>query len=229
VYWLPVQQYCRITRPGKYRLFCLRQDPDHFGKDEVVDTEFLEALPPDVVTEAGASDPLFDVEKITDYARFTVWIVQGTAKERKAMVRHWLRLARNSRGSKPCDDSPQRGAIFRALDHVMQNDFLEWYAETMPWVTTAGTEKRLFFVSEETERWECGLLSADEANRRIPELIENLTARDAFTRSLAFFHLRLWTDSSFGHDWQGHDSMRPTLEQGRRTQETWRNWWAARN
>ena len=65
-----------------------------------------------------------------------------------------------------------------------------------------------------------------ERQRRIPTLITDLASPDATTRSLAYFHLRLWTGQSFGHAWKGHQSMRPTQKEGREMQPDWTNWWA---
>ncbi len=117
-----------------------------------------------------------------------------------------------------------------AFDCLLQTDFLAWFEETLPYhldeLSPDQRRRRRFYVSDRYERWECEVLEPAERQRRIPTLITDLASPDATTRSLAYFHLRLWTGQSFGHAWKGHQSMRPTQKEGREMQPDWTNWWA---
>jgi hypothetical protein len=68
-------------------------------------------------------------------------------------------------------------------------------------------------------------MTRSQAADAIPALIEQLGDGNAYVRSAADFHLRQWTGKVLGHDWDGHKSNRPTLEEGKTMQAQWRQWW----
>lgn len=45
-YWLPIQRWCRLTRPGKYRLYCIRWVADYTlrGRDEALNESLPDVL-----------------------------------------------------------------------------------------------------------------------------------------------------------------------------------------
>ena len=59
----------------------------------------------------------------------------------------------------------------------------------------------------------------------IPQLIEWLTHEDNRMRSQAEDRLRQWTGQAFHHNWRGYYYQRPTLEEAKRMQPMWREWW----
>lgn len=59
----------------------------------------------------------------------------------------------------------------------------------------------------------------------IPHLIPLLTHEDSEVRAQAELRLHRWSGQSFERTWTGYDRQRPTLEEGRKMQPLWRNWW----
>jgi hypothetical protein len=183
----------------------------------------LAKIPREVV-ERAKKHAIVQVDSVSDYAHFSITIDRGSDDDRTRMIQSWVNVVAEDKNR-----SPHRGkanAAVRSWEHCLQNDFLpslhSW------WLRYRDEEKwpfALIYLSAKNDRWEENPLTRRSAAKMIPRLIDDLTAKDARTRSTAEFHLRQWTGLAFGHNWHGHKSDRPTLEEAGAIQEQWREWW----
>ena len=219
IHWLPAQQYCAIAKVGEYELYCMKWDTrcEHQNKDYPV-SPLRAKIPPDVIAEIKRR-PIVRVDGITDYAHFRVSIVNGEGETRARMVQSWTGVVLSGDEYVRGDHRGKANATYRAWQHSLQSNFLPylkpWREGPFVW----------FRISKEFNRWETTSMTRSQAADVIPKLIEKLGDDDPCVRSEAEFHLRKWTGESFGHDWKGHQSNRPTVEEGKMMQAKWRQWW----
>ena len=147
------------------------------------------------------------------------------------MVQFWTKIVLTDHARAKSGWSGKPNAAHRAWNHSLQSDFLPYLK---PWWTLGwkGNKERQekwpfawYQISSKFDRWEPKPLMRSDAADAIPELIKQLGDEDACLRSTAEFHLRQWTGNAFGHDWNGHQSNRPTREEGKKMQALWQQWW----
>ena len=219
IHWLPIQQYRSITRPGTYDVFCLKLSRD----TESPSSPLLAVIPKEVIRQAP-NHAFAKIDFATDYAHFSITIDRGSDADRTRMIQFWANVVAQDKKR-----SPHRGkanATVRSWVHCLQNDFLP---SLHSWLQDYRDEEKFPFalisLSDKNDGWEGEPLTRMSAAKVIPKMIDDLTAKDARVRSTAGFHLRQWTGLAFGHNWQGHKSDRPTLEEAGAIQEQWRKWW----
>jgi len=277
-YWLPVQRWCAINRPGTYELYCfqvahgyavvgLRQaltigvppnvKKDHFfdENDNLVDSQtgkpskrysitstwrrrkwevspLIDEIPTDVVDYAGES---WSVQNVMDFAHFKIVIKRGTKIERQRMIEYWADIAE----SKEAEKMPA-GRVDAARDAIrfaQQDDFLPLIEK---WIATASQPSDFYGLAmRKSTKATAMLLKAGNPNAIaamyylhparipdvIPQLIKWLTHENNRIRAEAEMRLHTWTGQAFRRDWRGYHHQRPTLEEGRRMQPMWEEWW----
>ncbi|TWU14368.1 hypothetical protein CA54_32130 [Symmachiella macrocystis] len=225
IHYLPVQQYCAVTEPGQYEIFCMKQSM-HVGWDnQYPPSPLAKKMPPDVLKELKQRN-YGGANSVTDFAKFKIHIKQWSPDEYTRMIQKWTDLAAAGEDSTHENHRDQKPAIRRAWRYSLQNDFLpqmqEWNRQ---YTIYEGHPFQRFYIWEAADAWRSDPTTRAEAAEFIPQFIEDLTAESDIARSTAEFHLRAWTKQSFGHDWQGHRPDRPTSQEGEQMQVAWKEWW----
>jgi hypothetical protein len=277
-YWLPVQMWCAIERPGTYELYCFQAAheytvvgqrqaltagmPDYVKKDHFFDADgnlidshtgklserysitstwrrreweaspLMEEIPEDVLDYAGKS---WGVQNVMDFAHFKIVIKQGTTQEHQQMVKYWTDIA----ASEETKTMPtgRATAAKQAICFAQQDDFLPLIKK---WIATASQPSDFYGLAmRPSPKATVMLLRAgnpdaiaamyylhpDRIPDVIPQLIKWLTHEDDRMRAEAEMRLHTWTGQAFLRGWQGYHYQRPTLEEGRRMQPMWEEWW----
>jgi hypothetical protein len=187
----------------------------------------IDEIPPDVVARR--------VQNAMDFAHFRIVIRQGSEEERQQMIKYWTNIAESeAERSMPRTRS---AAAIRAIQFAQQDDFLplieEWIAAKTRRVAFSGLAMRpsskvttiLLRLGEPNAVSAMRFLRPDQIPDLIPQLIEWLTHEDNEMRARSEERLRKWADQDFYHTWRGYHIERPTLEEGRRMQPMWEEWW----
>jgi hypothetical protein len=221
--WLAVQQWCAIERPGVYQLYAFGWGPDTLPK-------VGDSIPAEVKAKHRTA------ERACDFAQFRLTVRQGDDRQRRAMVQRWIRRP-------DVEDDPgfeRYTAARTAMALARQDDFLPELSRrlreedrTLQNVVYMGLAMRddpravdLLFEGGDSRTIEAmSLLRPKQVPAAIPRLIDRLIDDDDSTRATAEEVLRRWTGQEFGHSWDGYNWKRPTLEEGRAMQPTYRAWW----
>ena len=218
--WLAVQQWCAIERPGVYQLYAIGSGPDSLPK--------AAGSIPDVV-----KSKLKTAEHATDFARFTLTVRRGDDRQRRVMVERWTRRADGE------FNWGRDSAARTAMALARQDDFLPELGRRLRDENASLGEVYLGLAMRDDPRAVDLLFEAvgsqgieampflrpSRVPAAIPRLIDRLTDDDHATRAQAEDVLRGWTGQDFGHTWKGFNYKRPTLEEGRAMQPTYRSWW----
>lgn len=271
-YWLAVQRWCAIDRPGTYDLYCFQTAhgqevlgkhqalvagmSDELKRDHSLDADgalidsrtgerserysiaaslrrpegesspLVEDIPADVATYARKS------RNVMDFAHFRIAIRQGTDAERQQMVKHWTNIAESKERRSTWSVTARSGIQF-----AQQDDFIplieKWIGDKTRTVAFSGLAMRpnprvadiLLRTGAPNAVAAMRFLRPEQVPDVIPQLIERLTYQDNHMRARSEERLCAWTGQAFHRDWRGYDSQRPTLEEGRRMQLLWADWW----
>lgn len=277
-YWLAVQRWCAIDRPGTYDLYCFQvahEDivlghgraliagmPDeiknHYSLNPdggLMDSKtakpsqrhsivskwqthkwdpspLIEHIPPDVVAHAEESWP---VQSAMDFVHFKIVITEPSATERQHMIKYWTKVAESSR--RRALPTVKARAARQAICFAQQDDFLPLINK---WITTASQPSDFYGLAMRPNPEATAMLlrvanpDAVSAMRHlhpdripdvIPQLIKWLTHEDNRIRADSEMLLREWTGQAFCHTWNWYHYQRPTLEEARKMQPLWRQWW----
>ncbi len=219
IHWLPVQQYSAVTDTGRYDLYCIKWNTSCARRDGFPSSPLLGMIPEEVIGQVD-KHWFADSNFITDYAHTSITIDRGTDAERTSMIESWTNAVAQSMPQLPYREKAYVTVL--AWEHSLQNDFLP---SLFSYFEYYGSGRLAMAYLSQYDRWEEKRLTRSNVAKLIPRKIDELTAPDAFTRSTAEFHLRRWTDIAIDHDWDGHRSDRPTLEEAASLQEQWLNWW----
>jgi hypothetical protein len=278
-YWLPVQRWCAIDRPGAYDLYCFQMAHGHevLGKhraliagmpDEVRRDHFfnadgalidsktgkrserysitsswrrhewevsplIEYIPADVAAHAGKS---WNVQNVMDFAHFRIVVREGSDEGRQQMIEYWTNIA-ESETERNIPAIRPTAAIYAIQFAQQQDDFLplieKWIATKTRHIAFSGLAMRpssrataiLLRAGDPNAVAAMRFLRPDQVPDVIPQLLEWLTHEDDQMRAQSEARLRAWTGQDFYHTWQGYHYQRPTLEEGRRMQTAWQEWW----
>ncbi|MBT5018276.1 hypothetical protein OAF98_03925 [Planctomicrobium sp.] len=223
IHRLALQQYCAITQPGDYELFCIRVSQRVHRSQNFPVSPLLELIPKEAVIEASKY-PFVNVEYVKDFARFSITVKQGSKSERQEMVRTSTNYVLQE---KQHYSRHEKGyATVLAWEHSMFSDFVP---SLYDWGRQYRDESKypyeLFEPPVASVRWLGEHVTQSEAGIQIPEFIDDLSSPDATTRALSEFHLRRWTGNSINHSWSGYQPDRPTLAEGKVMQIDWLRWW----
>lgn len=277
-YWLPVQRWCAINRPGTYELYCFQaahgyavvgqRQPltvgmpanvkkDHFfdKNGNLIDSQtgelskrysitsrwrrrkwkispLIDNIPTDVADYAGES---WNVQNIMDLAHFKIVIKRGTIQESQGMIEHWTDIAESD-----VEETMPPGRVAaakQAIRFAQQDDFLPLIEK---WILNASQASDFYGLAmRQSPKATAMLLQAANPNAIaamyylhpdripdvIPQLIELLTHENNRMRAEAEMRLHTWTGQAFLRDWRGYHHQRPTLEEARRMQPMWKEWW----
>ncbi|MFC1712212.1 hypothetical protein ACFL6S_01020 [Candidatus Poribacteria bacterium] len=276
-YWLAVQRWCAVDRPGAYDLYCFQMahDSQVLGENQAIaaklpdlvkrdhrysedgilidsgtgkrserysiatywtrrnwDSPLMQDIPADVVKYARES---WGIQQVMDFAHFRIALRNGTEQERQRMVDYWTDIAE----SEAERNAPQTrwGAAIYAIQFAQQDDFIplieEWIASGFQYMAYSGLAMRpgpgiadiLLKSGEPNAVAAMRFLRPNQVHAVIPQLIKRLTHKDNRMRAEAEQRLRTWTGRSFYHTWRGYHYERPTLEEGRKMQPVWEEWW----
>jgi hypothetical protein len=175
------------------------------------------------------------VQDAADFAHFKIIVREGSARQRERMIRYWTKIAEST------EDKPwpkgQTAAAREAICFARQDDFLPVIEKWIPTFTQPSDYYGLamrpspkateILLKEANPNAVAAMyyLHPDRIGDAIPQLINRLTHEDDRMRAESEYRLHLWAGQAFCRDWQGYDHERPTLDEGRRMQPMWQEWW----
>lgn len=188
-------------------------------------------IPADVVERAGKS---WDVQNVMDFAHLRMVVRQGSDRERQQMVKYWTNIAES--GAKRAMPTRRATAARQAICFAQQDDFLPLIEK---WIATASQGDLCGLAMRPSPEATAMLLKAASPNAVaamsylcpdripdvLPQLIKWLTHEDQRMRAESEYRLHRWTGQAFSRDWKGYHCQRPTLEEGRKMQPMWQEWW----
>jgi len=200
--------------------------------------------PPSPLTDALPADVaehIFGMAGATDVAWFRIVVRAPTGDEQARMVAHWTEIASapTTGPTYPTEEPDAAGtAIWFSSDDAFLPTLRRWIESRGPDsgpLPVSGLARRpsreafsLFLSLDPSESAPVlKALAPGHVPAMIPVAIGWLTHPESEVRAWAEEALRDWTGQSFARGRKGHDYERPTLEEGRRVQRAWREWWEA--
>jgi hypothetical protein len=194
-----------------------------------------DALPADVTEHA------LGLAHVTDVAWFRIAVRVPTGDEQARMVERWTEVAASSTTgpSYPTDEpNAARTAIWFSSDDAFLPTLRSWIenrGSDRGFIPVSGLARRpsreafslLLSLNPSESAPVLTALAPGHVPAMIPVAIEWLTHPESQVRARAEDALRQWTGQSLAHTWEGYHHQRPTLEEGRRMQPAWREWWQA--
>ena len=194
----------------------------------------VEKIPAEVTGYAH----FWNMQSVSDFARFPIVITEASTGERKQMVEHWTQIAESNEETRGPRGPAEAAKIGICL--ALQDDFLPlletWLTEPekASYVLFQGlamrpsTQATALLLKADTSASVGALryLHPDQVPAVIPYLIRRLTHAEEGIRSQAEQFLHRWTGQAFHRPWKGYHRQRPTWEEGRRMQPLWQEWWA---
>ena len=276
-YWLGVQRYAALKRPGKYDLYCFAAAHNYevvgqaqailaglaperardykVTKDGMlmhkngksawetltinqrtvagIESPVLARVPPEVQKRMGH----WDKANLADFAHFQIEIQAPSPAQRSAFVEHWTALVV---GGIPVWPPARHAAAAEAIRFACQDDFLDLLAswirdrknpdyDTYTGLAMRSSPAALDLLLAQPSQAAIGAmryLRPEALMRSVPVLIEALTDTDPAIRAQAESQLTHLTGHSIQHSWSGYHHQRPSLEEARKMQPAWRQWWA---
>lgn len=201
-------------------------------RHEWQDSPLLKKMPAELVEHARKT---WGVQDVADFAQFRITVGKGSARQRERMIRYWTKIAEST------EDKPwpkgQAAATRKAICFARQDDFLPAIETWIPTFTQPGDYYGLamrpsprateILLKEADPNAVAAMyyLHPDRIRDVIPQLIDRLTHQDDRMRAESECRLHTWTGQAFCRDWRGYHHQRPTLDEGRRMQPMWQEWW----
>ena len=212
-------------------------------------------LPPDVLKFAADQSSFgFSTDRIPLtqglVARFNITVRRGTTAEQRQMVEDYRKKIETDKKKTRLSGSYEI-ALLESFWYGQQEDFLpvieQWVSKSELFRSTS-TDIALFrpfiahfdglamnpspqaFAILQTipaldAAYAFGRLHKDRIKEAIPLCIAWLTHEEHQVRAVAESRLREWTCQSFDRTWNGYHWERPTLEEGKKMQPKWAEWW----